>query len=79
MSDNLAHDTVAVHEYQKIIINYLKISLSQRKSTISLIVLGNISRIKVALLISKLMKKVLISQQNGTSMAQLMAKVRVMA
>ena len=24
ISDNLAHDTVAVHEYQKIIINYLK-------------------------------------------------------
>ena len=41
--------------------------------------LGNISRIKVALLISKLMQKISIPQQNGTSMVQLMQKVRVMA
>ena len=46
-SDNSAYDTLAVHEYQKIIIP------GQRKSTISLMVLGKIFRIRVAMLISK--------------------------
>ena len=31
ISDNLAHDTVAVHEYQKIIINYLKNNFEPQK------------------------------------------------
>ena len=42
-------------------------TLTQRKFTISLMVLGDISRIKVALLISKVMKNISISQQNGTT------------
>ena len=31
ISDNLAHDTVAVHEYQKIVINYLKNNFELKK------------------------------------------------
>ena len=31
ISDNLAHDTVAFHEYQKIIINYLKNNFEPQK------------------------------------------------
>ena len=31
ISDNLAHDTVAVHEYQKIIVDYLKIHFRPKK------------------------------------------------
>ena len=31
ISDNLAHDTVAVHEYQKIIIHYLKNNFESKK------------------------------------------------
>ena len=31
ISDNLAHDTAAVHEYQKIIINYLKNNFEPKK------------------------------------------------
>ena len=31
ISDNLAHDTVAVHEYQKIIVDYLKTHFRPKK------------------------------------------------
>ena len=64
--------------YQKIILNYLKNNFEPKKIYYFTDGAGNISRIKVALLISKLMKKISMFQQNGTSMVQLMAKVRVM-
>ena len=47
----LAHDTVAVHEYQTIIINYLKNNFEPKKIHYFTDGAGNISRIKVALLI----------------------------
>ena len=70
---------VTVHEYQKIIINYLKSNFEPKKIYYFTDGAGQHFKNKSSFLISKLMKKISISQQNGTSMVQLMAKVHVMA
>ena len=79
ISDNVAHNTVAVHEYQKIIINYLKNNFDPKKIYYFTNGAGQHFKNKSSFAISKLTKKISISQQNGIFMVQLMAKVRVMA
>ena len=65
ISGNLAHETVAVYKYQKII---------QRKSTVLLMLQGRNLTIRIAFLICNPIK-ISIFQQNSTSMA----RVHVMA
>ena len=79
ISDNLAHDTVAVHEYRKIIINYLKNNFDPKK--IYYFTDGARQHFKNKSNFANLQaqEEDLISQQNGTSMVQLISKVRMMA